>query len=124
MLRPGGSIVSIVEPPDAERADVNCLLFVVEPNGEQLTKLARRIGAEGLFPVVGDVGALSEGPRRWANKVAGGHLLDVLYCLLRRLVVGLGRRDYLTPVDVAVIVVLVLGYAAATVGAHGTASPS
>ena len=72
MLRPGGSIVSIVEAPNAERADVNCLLFVVEPNGEQLTELARRIDTERLRPVVGNVGALSDGPRLWAKKVAGG----------------------------------------------------
>ena len=72
MLRPGGSIVSIVEAPDAERADVNCLLFVVEPNGEQLTELARRIDTERLRPVVGNVGALSDGPRLWAEKIAGG----------------------------------------------------
>jgi len=62
ILRPGGSIVSIVEAPNAERADVNCLLFVVEPNGEQLTELARRIDTERLRAVVGNVGALSDGP--------------------------------------------------------------
>lgn len=72
MLRPGGSIVSIVEAPEAERADVHCVLFVVEPNGEQLMELARRIDSESLRPVVGDVGALSEGSRLWAKKVAGG----------------------------------------------------
>lgn len=72
MLRPGGSIVSVVESPDAERADVKCLLFVVEANGEQLTQLARRIDTESLRPVVGSVGALPEGPRLWAEKIAGG----------------------------------------------------
>jgi hypothetical protein len=72
MLRVGGSIVSIVEEPNDERADVNSLLFVVEPNGEQLTELARRIDTERLRPVVGNVGALSDGPRLWAEKVAGG----------------------------------------------------
>jgi NADPH:quinone reductase-like Zn-dependent oxidoreductase len=72
MLRPSGSIVSIVEAPKAERADVNCLLFVVEPNGEQLAELARCIDPERLRPVVGNVGALSDGPRLWAKKVAGG----------------------------------------------------
>ena len=72
MLRPGGSIVSIVEEPNAERADVNCLLFVVEPNGEHLTELARRIDTERLRPVVGNVGALSDAPRLWAEKIAGG----------------------------------------------------
>lgn len=70
MLRPGGSIVSVVEAPDDERADVNSLLFVVEPNGEQLKELSRRI--ELLRPVVGKVGALADGPRLWAEKIAGG----------------------------------------------------
>jgi NADPH:quinone reductase-like Zn-dependent oxidoreductase len=70
-LRPGGSLVSIVEAPNAERADVNTLFFVVEPNREQLTELARRINTESLRPVVGSVGALSDGPRLWAEKIAG-----------------------------------------------------
>ena len=70
MLRPGGSIVSIVEAPNDERADVNNLLFVVEPNREQLTELARRI--ESLRPVVGNVGTLPDGPRLWAEKIEGG----------------------------------------------------
>jgi len=72
MLRSGGLIVSVVEAPSVDRADVNCLFFVVEPNGEQLTELARRIDTERLRPVVGSVGALSDGPRLWAEKVAGG----------------------------------------------------
>ncbi|MCU1428200.1 MAG: Alcohol dehydrogenase zinc-binding domain protein, partial [Actinomycetia bacterium] len=70
MLRAGGSIVSIVEAPNDERADVNNLLFVVEPNREQLTELAQRI--ESLRPVVGNVGTLPDGPRLWAEKIAGG----------------------------------------------------
>ena len=70
IVRPGGSLVSIVEAPGDERADVNSLLFVVEPSREQLTELARRI--ESLRPVVGKVGALADGPRLWAEKIAGG----------------------------------------------------
>ncbi|HEX4865415.1 MAG TPA: NADP-dependent oxidoreductase [Acidimicrobiales bacterium] len=72
MIRPGGSIISIVDTPNAERADVNCLLFVVEPSGEQLLELARRIDTERLRPVVGKVGALSKGPGLWADKIGGG----------------------------------------------------
>jgi NADPH:quinone reductase-like Zn-dependent oxidoreductase len=72
MLRPGGSIISIVDAPKAERTDVKSLLFVVEPSGEQLTQLARRIDTESLRPVVGNVGALSDGPRLWEEKIAGG----------------------------------------------------
>ena len=70
MLRPGGSIVSVVDAPDDERADVSSLLFVVEPNREQLTELTRRI--ESLRPVVGEIGTLADGPRLWAEKIAGG----------------------------------------------------
>ena len=72
MVRPSGSIVSIVETPNAERADVNCVFFVVEANGEQLVELARRIDTERLRPVVGRVGTLPDGPRLWADKIAGG----------------------------------------------------
>jgi NADPH:quinone reductase-like Zn-dependent oxidoreductase len=72
MLRPGGTIVSIVEAPTAERADVKGLLFVVEANGEQLAQLARRIETEPLRPVVGNVGTLPDGPRLWGEKIAGG----------------------------------------------------
>ena len=70
MVRAGGSIVSVVEASNDERADVNNVFFVVEPNGEQLTELARRI--ETLRPVVGKVGTLADGPRLWAEKIAGG----------------------------------------------------
>ena len=70
MVRPGGSIVSVVEAPSDERADVTTLLFVVEPNREQLTELGGR--AESLRPVVGKVGTLAEAPRLWAEKIAGG----------------------------------------------------
>ena len=72
MPRPGGSIVSIVEAPGAERTDVKSLHFVVEANGDQLREVARRIDTDRLRPVVGSVGALSDGPRLWAKKVAGG----------------------------------------------------
>jgi NADPH:quinone reductase-like Zn-dependent oxidoreductase len=72
MLRPGGTIVSIVDQPETERDDVKGLLFVVEPNGAQLAQLARRIDTETLRPVVGKVGDLSDGPRLWAEKIAGG----------------------------------------------------
>src|SRR5207248_5563103 len=71
MLRPGGSIVSIVEAPNDERADVNNLLFVVEPNGEQLTELARRVESERLRRVLDNVRALSDGPRLSAKELTG-----------------------------------------------------
>lgn len=72
MLRPGGSVVSVVEPPDAERPDVKSSFFVVEPNREQLTELTRRTDTEPFRPVVGRIGALADGPRLWAEKSAGG----------------------------------------------------
>lgn len=72
LLRPGGTMVSVVEPPNAKRADVTSMFFVVEANGEQLTELARRIDSAALRPVVGDVGALSDGPRLWTKKAGGG----------------------------------------------------
>jgi NADPH:quinone reductase-like Zn-dependent oxidoreductase len=70
-LRPGGSLVSVVESPVAERADVRSVFFVVEPNRDQLSELARRMDTGALRPVVGRVGSLSDGPRLWAEKIAG-----------------------------------------------------
>ncbi|HWB66294.1 MAG TPA: zinc-binding dehydrogenase [Mycobacteriales bacterium] len=72
LLRAGGTLVSVVEAPEPRRADVTSLMFVVEPSGEQLAELARQIGTEPLHPVVGNVAALPDGPRLWAEKVAGG----------------------------------------------------
>ena len=63
--------MSVVEAPDVGRTDVNAVYFVVEPNREQLTELARRTDTEPIRPVVGKVGALSDGPRLWAQKIAG-----------------------------------------------------
>jgi NADPH:quinone reductase-like Zn-dependent oxidoreductase len=70
MLRPGGTLVSVVEAAESGRADVNSLFFVVEPNGEQLTELANR--SDELRPVVGKVGTLADGARLWTEKIAGG----------------------------------------------------
>lgn len=72
MLRSGGTLVSIVDAPQGERSDVESLFFVVEPSGEQLTQLARRMETESLRPIVGNVGALSDGPRLWGEKSEGG----------------------------------------------------
>ncbi len=60
VLRPGGILVAIAEPPgDDRRQDVRSAYFVVEPNGEQLRQLALLIEAGQLRPVVSAIFGLS-----------------------------------------------------------------
>ncbi len=55
VLKPGGILVAIAEPPKGEqggRDDVRGVFFVVEPDGAQLTELARLADDGRLRPVV------------------------------------------------------------------------
>jgi NADPH:quinone reductase-like Zn-dependent oxidoreductase len=56
-LRPGGILVAIAEPPDGQggRDDVRSRYFVVEPNGTQLTELARLVDDNQLHAAVSEV---------------------------------------------------------------------
>ncbi len=76
ILRPGGALVSVVEDPAAApvagRPDVRCAFFVVEPERAGLSELARRVDADQLRPIVGDVLPLAEGAQAFRRKQGGG----------------------------------------------------
>jgi NADPH:quinone reductase-like Zn-dependent oxidoreductase len=57
VLRPGGILVAIAEPPDGQggREDARSRYFVVEPSGRQLTELARLVDDKRLHAVVSEV---------------------------------------------------------------------
>lgn len=77
LVRPGGSVVSVVEDPSTapqRRADARSVFFVVEPNGAELGDLAGRLEAGELRPVVGEVRPLAEGSDAFASKRSGGML--------------------------------------------------
>ncbi|MFF1836669.1 NADP-dependent oxidoreductase [Streptomyces sp. NPDC058231] len=62
-LRPGGILVSIVQPPDPETAaahDVRAKFFIVEPDRAGLVAIAELIDAGKLAPVVDRVLPLAE----------------------------------------------------------------
>lgn len=75
VLKPGGTLVSIVEDPSVRvvgRSDVRSVFFVVEPSRPQLVELARRIDAGELRPIVGAVFPLASGPEAFRTKHSGG----------------------------------------------------
>ncbi|MGV9249233.1 NADP-dependent oxidoreductase [Streptomyces sp. NPDC003710] len=66
LVRPGGTLVSIVVPPKVRPKDGRAIFFVVEPDRARLTDLATRVRDGRLNPVVGDVRPLAEAPSAFA----------------------------------------------------------
>jgi NADPH:quinone reductase-like Zn-dependent oxidoreductase len=52
MLRPGGTLVTVVDPPHVQPADGRAIFFVVEPDREQLTELANRLRNGRITPLI------------------------------------------------------------------------
>ena len=70
VVRPGGTLVSVVAPPKARPTDGRALYFVVEPNRDQLAELARRVQQGRLTPKVGAVRPLAEARDAFLTKQA------------------------------------------------------
>jgi NADPH:quinone reductase-like Zn-dependent oxidoreductase len=63
VIRPGGVLVSIFAPPDAQQAAAHgarTVFFIVEPNRAQLQSIARLIEAGRLTPAVDRVVSLAD----------------------------------------------------------------
>ncbi|GAA1519637.1 NADP-dependent oxidoreductase [Kribbella lupini] len=52
LVRPGGTFVTIAAPPTVQPANARAVFFVVEPNRDQLVKLATRLQDGRLTPLV------------------------------------------------------------------------
>ena len=79
ILRPGGRMVTIAA--DAEHTSeqrVKDAFFIVEPNREQLSRIARMIDAGELRPVVGGAFPLAEARRAYAHKPVRGKAVLVV----------------------------------------------
>ena len=79
ILRPGGRMVAIAA--DGEHTSeqrVKDAYFIVEPNREQLTRIARMIDAGELRPVVGAAFPLAEARRAYAHKPVRGKVVLVV----------------------------------------------
>jgi NADPH:quinone reductase-like Zn-dependent oxidoreductase len=68
VVRPGGTLVSVVSPPKIPPAGGHAVFFVVEPNRPQLAKLARLAQQGQLTPLVGTVRPLAETRDAFASK--------------------------------------------------------
>jgi len=62
MVRAGGTLTTIVEPPKVRPADGRAIFFVVEPDRFRLADLAERVRSGRLKVIVGAVRPLAEAP--------------------------------------------------------------
>jgi NADPH:quinone reductase-like Zn-dependent oxidoreductase len=76
VLKENGKLVSIVAPPDEEEANkhsVNAGFLWLDPNGEQLKKLADAYSAGNLKPVIGTTFKFSEEALQEAHALSETH---------------------------------------------------
>ncbi|WP_030345931.1 NADP-dependent oxidoreductase [Streptomyces sp. NRRL S-1022] len=66
LVRAGGTLVTIVMPPEVRPRDGRAVFFVVEPDRARLADLAARLKDGRLKPVVGAVLPLAEAPAAFA----------------------------------------------------------
>jgi NADPH:quinone reductase-like Zn-dependent oxidoreductase len=73
ILKPGGVLVSIVQPPDQEKAkkkDIKAGFVWLEPNGEQLAELAEMMEEDELKPLIDSVQPFSEEGLKRAHEIS------------------------------------------------------
>lgn len=80
LVRAGGTLVSIAEPPQIQPRDGRALYFLVETDRARLADLAARVRAGRLKPVVGAVLPLAEAAAAFApgKRVHGKTILRVV----------------------------------------------
>ncbi|MEV6181031.1 NADP-dependent oxidoreductase [Streptomyces sp. NPDC052016] len=66
LVRAGGTLVTIAEPPRIQPENGRAVFFVVEPDRVRLADLVRGVRDGRLRPIVGDVRPLSEAPDAFA----------------------------------------------------------
>ncbi len=52
LLRPGGTLVTIPDPPQIQPQDGRAIFFVVEPDRAQITELANRLRTGRIAPTI------------------------------------------------------------------------
>jgi NADPH:quinone reductase-like Zn-dependent oxidoreductase len=63
LVRPGGALVTVAEPPSVQPEQGRAVFFVVEPDRAGLMSLERRVRDGRLRPIVGAVCSLPDAPR-------------------------------------------------------------
>ncbi|MDT0405050.1 NADP-dependent oxidoreductase [Streptomyces edwardsiae] len=77
LVRPGGTLVTIAEPPTVHPEDGRAVFFVVEPDRARLADLAARVRDGRLEPLVSDVRPLAEAPAAFAEHTPGRTIIRV-----------------------------------------------
>ncbi|MGW7683962.1 NADP-dependent oxidoreductase [Kribbella sp. NPDC054772] len=77
LLRPGGTVVSVAEPPTVQPSDGRSIFFVVEPNREQLTQLAARLRDGRLTPLVTAVHDLATASAAFTEHTRGRSIITM-----------------------------------------------
>lgn len=78
VLKKGGVLVSVVEPPSQERASalgVRALFFIVRPNHAQLTRLSELIDAGRVRPVIAGVLPLPQARQAYQSQHRSGKMV-------------------------------------------------
>jgi NADPH:quinone reductase-like Zn-dependent oxidoreductase len=68
LVRPGGTLVTIAEPPTVRPDDGRAVFFVVEPDRHRLADLGRRLQDGRLRVRIGAVRPLAEAPAAFASR--------------------------------------------------------
>lgn len=81
VVRPGGVLVTVAEPPRVQPVDARAVFFVVEPDRAGLAALERRLCDGRLRPIVGDVIPLAEAASAFdpANRTHGKPIIRVTH---------------------------------------------
>ncbi|TDQ00404.1 NADP-dependent oxidoreductase [Labedaea rhizosphaerae] len=77
LVRSGGTLVTIAEPPAVQPKDGRAVFFVVEPDRARLADLAQRVRTGKLNPVVGTVVPLAEAPAAFTAHTPGKTIIQV-----------------------------------------------
>ncbi|MFC4529992.1 NADP-dependent oxidoreductase [Sphaerisporangium dianthi] len=78
LVRPGGTLVTIVSPPTVRPRDGHAIFFVVEPDRARLADLAQRVRDGRLRPIIGEVWTLAEAPSAFAQPTPGKTIIRVV----------------------------------------------
>jgi NADPH:quinone reductase-like Zn-dependent oxidoreductase len=80
LVRSGGALVSIAEPPRLQPDEGRAIFFVVEPGRAELAGLERRLREGRLRPVVGTIYALDDAPAAFdpTNRSHGKPIVRVI----------------------------------------------
>jgi len=77
LLRPGGTLVTVAEPPTIPARDGRAIFFVVEPNREQLAQLVARLRDGRLTPLVTAVRDLADAPAAFTERTRGRTIITM-----------------------------------------------